>query len=540
MRDADVLVVGSGASAVHAAWALCERGLGVLMVDAGDDAPAAPAVPESDFLSLRRGDDEQWRYFLGESLEGVPFGKVGVGAQLTPPRRFVARLAERLLPFASATFSPMQSLALGGLGAAWGAVAVPWIDEEIRGFPVTRADLDPHYARVVQRIGVCGAKDDDLVPFLGEMPGLMPPARLDSNGRSILRRYRAVKAGLNAGGFHLGAPRIAMCTRRHRGRGPVRYRDMEFWSDADEAVYRPRFTVREMHAKFPGFRREGGLLALSFAETPGGVALECRPVDGGETVRFSARRLVLAAGTFGTARIVARSLGLFGRRLPMVCNPYTYYPCVNLNGLGRPAADRRHSLTQLAMIYDPDGTKERMVHPQLYSYRSLLLFKLIKESPLDVRDSRLLMQALCDHFTIVGIHHEDRPADGKHLVVHDDPASPAGRIDFTYRESEAESRHRLACERRLCGFLRTLRNIPLKAIRPGHGSSIHYGGTFPMSSKDGDALTTTPDGELRAAPRVVVADGSLLPHLPAKGLTLTLMANADRVGSALARETVGT
>jgi hypothetical protein len=33
---------------------------------------------------------------------------------------------------------------------------------------------------------------------------------------------------------------------------------------------------------------------------------------------------------------------------------------------------------------------------------------------------------------------------------------------------------------------------------------------------------------------VYLADGSLLRRLPAKGLTLTLMANADRIGSALA------
>jgi choline dehydrogenase-like flavoprotein len=39
------------------------------------------------------------------------------------------------------------------------------------------------------------------------------------------------------------------------------------------------------------------------------------------------------------------------------------------------------------------------------------------------------------------------------------------------------------------------------------------------------------DGVLRGIPHVYVADGSILPYLPAKGLTLTLMANADRIGT---------
>lgn len=536
---ADVLVVGSGASAVHAAWALCERGLAVLMVDVGErDARYADRIPDADFRAIRTTDEEQWRYFLGEELEGVPFGKVRVGAQLTPPRRHIARLAEKLQPVVSDTFAPMQSLALGGLGAGWGALAVPWIDEELRGFAISRADLDPHYARVIERVGICGSNADDLVPYYGRMPGLMPPARLDSNGRAVLRRYRANRHAFNDEGFFLGAPRLAMCTRPRAGRGAAKYRDMEFWCDREEAVYRPRYTVREMQSRFPSFRYERGLLALSFAERADGVALDCLRIDDNERASFSARRLVLAAGTFGTARIVARSLGLFGRALPFACNPYTYFPCLNLDTLGGPVRDRRHSLTQLAMVYDPDGTKAHVVQPQLYSYRSLLLFKLLKEAPIAVRDALPIMQALSDHFTIVGIHHEDRPGPGKRLVVHDDPASPTGRIHFDYAPPAEEDRHRLACEARIRSFLRRLRNVPLKAIRPGHGSSIHYAGTFPMAI-DGDALTTTPDGVLRAAPRVSLADGSTFPHLPAKGLTLTLMANADRIGAALAREMEG-
>jgi hypothetical protein len=70
-------------------------------------------------------------------------------------------------------------------------------------------------------------------------------------------------------------------------------------------------------------------------------------------------------------------------------------------------------------------------------------------------------------------------------------------------------------------------------VRPGPGSSIHYAGTFPMSAEPSE-LTTARDGLLAGTRRVHLADGSLLRRLPAKGLTLTLMANADRVGTAVA------
>ena len=48
--------------------------------------------------------------------------------------------------------------------------------------------------------------------------------------------------------------------------------------------------------------------------------------------------------------------------------------------------------------------------------------------------------------------------------------------------------------------------------------------------------TTTPDGKLRNAPNVYVADGSSWRFMPAKGLTLTLMANARRVAAQAVRD----
>ena len=72
----------------------------------------------------------------------------------------------------------------------------------------------------------------------------------------------------------------------------------------------------------------------------------------------------------------------------------------------------------------------------------------------------------------------------------------------------------------------------MKVIRPGHGANIHYAGTFPIRSNGGD-LTCDDESRLRGTRSVYLADGSVFPWLPAKGLTFTLMANANRVGTLL-------
>ena len=531
MSRFDVIVVGSGAGGVHAAWPLAARGLAVALVDYGNqDREYAPLVPHRPWSELRRCDERQHRYFLGDRFEGIGLGPVRVGAQLTPPRLFISADSERLLPVDSRTFDATQSLAQGGLASGWGAGVFPFGDEDLAATPLGAADLAPHYAAVAERIGVSGARDD-LAPFLGDLEPSMPPLEIDSGAEQVLRRYARRRESLNAAGFRLGTTWLAACSREHRGRGPHPYLDMDFWSDAARAVYRPRWTLEELCAR-SNVRYVGRRLALGFEEAEDGVRLEVLHADAGTRERLSARALVLATGTLGTARLVLRSLGRYDRALPILCNPYTYVPAVNLSMVGREARDRRHSLAQLTAVYRPPG-EERTVQAQYYSYRSLLLFKLIKESPLAHRDSLCVLRLLQPLLGIVGVHHEDRPGPGKRLVLRRGATREQDRLEIEYRPEPDEERRQRADERRMLGFFRRLGCWPIRRVRPGHGAAIHYAGTLPLSASEGE-LTCDAEGRLRGTRAVYVADGSVFPTLPSKGLTFTIMAHADRVGTRLA------
>ena len=73
--------------------------------------------------------------------------------------------------------------------------------------------------------------------------------------------------------------------------------------------------------------------------------------------------------------------------------------------------------------------------------------------------------------------------------------------------------------------------LPGTSLAPP-GSDVHYAGPFGMGQQA--AHGTTEFGELRTAPGVFVVDGASFPKLPAKYPTLTIMANADRIGRHLA------
>ncbi len=525
----DVIVVGSGPGGVNAAAALIEAGRTVLMLDYGnEDTHYPPLIPRDSFTRIRHTDRDQHRYFLGDRFEGIPLGPVAVGAQLTPPRLHVFADAAELLPVTPSAFSAPQSLAKGGMGAAWSGGAFPFVGEELREMGLTLDELQGHYDAVAERIGVCGERDD-LVPFLPTSPSMMPALEVDSNAESILSRYRRRRTALNAAGFFLGRPRIAACTRRHRGRGPHGYCDMAYWADMDRSIYRPQWTLEEL-TRSPRFTYLNRRLAESFVEREESVRARVKHADSGEAETHSARALVLAAGAVGSARIALRSLGGEGTEVPILCNPYSYVAMLNLGLFGRPTRDRRYSMGQLTAVVQRKD--HDLVLANVFSYRSLLTFKLLKESPLAYRDSLRILRLLIPYLAILGVHHEDRPSKEKVCRLRQGSSGAPDRLEIRYRSSEDELHAQRASERRVCAFFRRLGCWPLRISRPGHGSSLHYAGTLPM--RPGGELTCDLNGRLRGTRAVYVSDASVFPWLPAKGLTFTLMANANRVGTLLA------
>src|SRR5262245_6083079 len=116
------------------------------MVDVGNDTDGLSCpVPDRPFSEIRRTDRDQHRYFVGPPLPSGPTGAKRPGTQLTPPRRFITRDVEEYLPFDSPNFFPLQTLALGGLGAGWGAGAHTFEEFELNetGLPCT--SLNRHY-----------------------------------------------------------------------------------------------------------------------------------------------------------------------------------------------------------------------------------------------------------------------------------------------------------------------------------------------------------------------------------------------------------
>ena len=529
MEYPEYIVVGSGISGAHAAQTLIESGAKVLMLDVGNrDSRYSKLIPDRDFLSIRKNDENQHRFFLGDDFEGIPWGGVRVGAQLTPPRTFISRDTEKWLRIVSEEFQPLESLAYGGLGAGWGAGCFAFSKPELEAVGLKRDGIREAYNEVSRRIGVSGAYDDGADYCTADLDELQEPIEIDPQIKDILKSYSRKRKVLNSRGFFLGRSSIALLTRDLGDRTATSYNDMEFWCDSGDSTYRAWMTVDNL-LKNRNFRYVDRMLVTRFNNLDHGVEVHAIDVDSAERVCFSGGKLILASGVLGTARIVVRSFEYRKTRLPIICNPYCYIPCVRFGMMRSTMPERKTSLAQLYLFYDGNHDNFGVGAASIFTYRSLLMFKLAKEAPLNQSDALELMRFLLPSIAIVGIFHPENGGSGKYIELVKDGDSPTGDVlRASYSLSKEEQRALKRMDRAYLSALIKLGCLPLKVIYPHHGSSIHYGGALPFSEKN-EPLTLSPDGRLHGTKRVYVADGSGFKYLPGKGVSLTLMANAHLV-----------
>jgi hypothetical protein len=530
--EPDVLVVGSGPAGAHAAKQAITDGLSVTMIDFGVDEPQlADSIPQLPFSTLRRSDPNQRDYLLGKTFAAELTRNDRPGAHFTAPREYITKYVNEFLPIESATFRPVQSLALGGLGAGWGAVSMTYEPFELERAGLPPAEMSLYYDDVIRDIGVSGETADDAAPYVLRTKFAQRASEMDTNAQSILDLYHRLRPKLHSKNFRLGRDPLAMLTEELSlpgvSRTPNPYTDMDYYGTSNYSVYRPKYTIVELQQNRK-FQYLPGALVRCFQETTDGIIVTFSDQRSGEVRTIAAKKLLLAAGPLNSARIALSSYGMYNTNQPLLSNPMHYLPCVNLSMLGRPAKDRRHSLGQLVSVYTPQHRAPDHVIADLISYRSLLHYRILQQMPLPPSLGLIVSRTLMTCFTMFGLHHPDAHSRKKWIAL-----QKSGSTDLLIADYQLSSEEKALISADIRGFLRCIRRlrcIPLAIIAAPHGGSIHYAGTIPIAEKTSNApLGCDQNGKLIGSNHVFLADAASWRFLPAKAPTLTIMANARRV-----------
>lgn len=520
--DFDVIIVGSGPAGVSSAFPLVEAGLKVLMVDGGKRPDIQP--PEMDFLSARINDAGQWKWMVGKDFHALKMRDAVSPKLRVPSHAFAFDGFERSNKIEGKDFISVGSLATGGLSNSWGCGVARFSATEIAKFPFSASELELSYRRVSQRMGISGRANDDLSDYFGLDEEAQPAIPMDVLHTHLSQHYLNHRKKLNSQGFRLGRSRVAVLSEDMSGRQACNLSGNCLWGCQRHSLYSAVDDLPELY-KYENFTKISGFVVDDLTRCDRYWNVSGQDTSVNERKTITASKVVLAAGTLATTRIVLKALD-YRDTVPVLSCPTAAFLLwlPRLLGAARLPGFGLGQLSFALALHD-----NITAFGSTFATTGIPLSEFARHVPLRRRYSIDLLRGLLSSCVVGNIFLPGHLTVAGAKLGRDESLVISGKYgdEVTPLMDEAAKKVRKAYWS-LGGML-----LPGSFTVGRPGGDIHYAGTLPMreSSVVGE---TSPLGEVKGMEGVYVVDGACLPVLPEKSHTLTIMANADRIGRQLA------
>ena len=413
--------------------------------------------------------------------------------------------------------------AYGGFSNVWGAQIMPFSRATFDRWPVSMADMEPHYRVALEQMTLAGDEDD-----LAELFPLMAPARslppLAERTDRVLERYEARRPLVQSHGITLGRARLAFkadeCIRCGMCMTGCPY----------GLIYSSAHTFDRLRSE-NRISYRAGLLAVRLDEVDGRPHVVVRDTANGRIERLSADRIFVACGGIGTTRLVLGSLEAFDEPIYLQESVQFVLPALSVRPVGDPRSAQNFTLNQFNLVYDATGEGLDLCQIHFYGYNPAFLSSLPGVARRPGADA--MLGALLRRIS-VGLGYVPGWASPRvRAVARRGAASeelPTVELERDGGDGWPPMLHDL-----VRAMLKVAPALDLWPVAPtlsvsSAAKSYHFGASFPHGPAR-TARTTDRTGRLSAWDRIHLVDASVFSDVPATTFTLTIMANAHRIAS---------
>lgn len=281
--------------------------------------------------------------------------------------------------------------------------------------------------------------------------------------------------------------------------------------------YRTSSVVDDLK-RFKNFTYLPNQLVLKVHEKLGYAEIQSLSIDGLREFYTKTRFLILAAGSLNTTRILLRSFNLYNYKAPFLTKGNYTIVCLHTKTLMQKGKPKTAHPGQVAITNED-------YFVQFYKCNPLSLHKALTYIPLPKTLAAFLFQAFTPYLIIADIRFPTFEGKGKFCRLK--KQTNGDILEIYFHQTNRQLQNQKLQLKKIKKILLNLGLIPLKMIK-GDVTS-HYASGVPIKDTP-EILSTDSNGKLHQAKRIYIADSSTWRMLPAKPPTLTIMANAARIG----------
>jgi len=524
--DFDVIIVGSGPAGVSAAFPLVEAGLKVMMIDGGESRKQNPFA--EPYLSKRALDPKQAEWMIGRDFHSLKNMNAQSPKMRIPAHGYVFNNFAHTNKITSDSFVSIGSMAQGGLSNAWGCGVARLSPQELADFPFPFSDLTSSYSTVARRMGISGANQDDLSDYFGLDEWADAPIKIDAIQGLMLKRYESARLSNPNWNFSLGRARVAALSQNRSGRHACNLSGNCLWGCHQQSLYSASIDLETLK-RFHNFTYRSGYIVENVIENGQSSGVQVAVNNTTETIL--ATKVLLAAGTLSTTRLALRALKI-DQSVSMQACPVAAFMLWIPRALGQQSSPA-FALAQLAFTTRILNNNNQHISGlgSLFNCSGIPISEFTPYLPMTSRYGIDLLKTLL-RSCVVGNFY----LPGYYTQIKATLNSSGGlKLNGQFREGVddlmKQGRLQLSQAFRKVGAL--LMPGSFKLGKPG--ADLHYGSSLPMRANPAPGETNA-KGSLVGMQNIHVIDGASLPSVTEKSHTLTIMANADRIGKIIALE----
>ena len=511
-------VVGSGPAGIACAQALIAEGASVTILDAGLTLEPEREAIRAAMASRNKVD---WTDTERTAFAAVAATNGMVPMKLTYGSDYPYRLSSGSTPLTPSEPCLRGSYAQGGLSNVWGGAILPYRDQDIAGWPVSSQEMALAYREIMKTLPLT-ARYDELATTWPLYTDRYSALTCSSQAKLLLQSLEANRTKLYNQNIRFGGSRLAVAALAASNGHPCNLCGECLNGCPRDLIYTARHALERLMGN-GAIGYISGVTVKRVEETSDGVRIFAVDKQGERC--FIGARVFIAAGVLNTTEIMLRSFDL--QQIEIKDSQYFIFPLFLWRGAKNVVTERLHTLAQLFIEIDDSDISQYGVHLQVYSYNDFISATL--KQKLGWLYRFFPKKWFLNHMMVVqGYLHS---ADSGTIEVRLD-SNNSGDLLVVNPIPKIESRDKvLRVLRKIKKMARLMRALPMGALLqmtdPGRG--FHAGGSFPMAvtPKQGQ---TDKLGRPLGMTRIHLVDASIFPDIAATTITLTVMANAWRIG----------